>query len=65
MAGVDAEVPHTFRLLARGELFELYIDDLLVQTYFLNEHWEGGLAFLAADADAEFADLRAHRMTFD
>lgn len=32
-AGIQREVPHTFRLLIRGVLFELYQDDVLVQTF--------------------------------
>jgi hypothetical protein len=65
VAGIDAGVPHTFRLLVRQGLFELYLNDLLVQTYFLNEHWDGTLGFLAADASAEFAELKAWRMTVE
>ena len=63
VAGIAADIPHTFRLLIRQGLFELYVDDLLVQTYFLNEHWDGTFGFLAVDATAEFATLKAWRMT--
>lgn len=64
VAGIEADVPHTFRLLVRHGLFELYVNDLLVQTYFLNEHWDGTLGFLAVAAKAEFSNLKAYRMTF-
>ena len=63
VAGIAAELPHRFRLLVRQGLFELYVNDLLVQTYSLNEHWEGTLGFLAVDATAEFSNLRAWEMS--
>jgi hypothetical protein len=63
VAGVDAGAPHAFRLLVRQGLFELYVNDLLVQTYFLNEHRDGTLALLAVGATAEFTHLRAWQMT--
>ena len=65
VAGLEAETPHPFRLLVRQGLFELYVDDLLVQTCFLNEHWDGTIGFLAADATAEFTNLQAWRMSLD
>ena len=63
VAGIAADTTHTFRLLIRQGLFELYVNELLVQTYFLNEHWDGTFGFLAVDATAEFANLKAWRMT--
>ena len=63
VAGIRGDVQHAFRLLLRNGLFELYVNDLLVQTYFLNEHWDGTLGFLSLDAVARFASLRAWRMS--
>lgn len=63
VAGIDADISHIFRILVRHELFELYVNDLLVQTYFLNEHWDGTFGLLAVAATSEFTNLKAWRMT--
>jgi len=53
---------HSFRLLCRLEMFELYIDDLLMQTY-VYEPGRGKVGFLAGDCEARFSDLRAWAMS--
>jgi hypothetical protein len=44
------------------EMFELYIDDLLMQTYTCGPG-AGRVGFLAGNARAEVSDLRAWKMS--
>ena len=44
------------------ELFELYVDDLLVQTYLFKPD-SGKIGFVACNANAVFSDLKAWRMS--
>ena len=44
-------------------MFELYLDDLLMQTY-TREPGSGKVGFLACQAQAEFSDLRAWTLSF-
>ena len=48
--------------MVRMEMFELYVDDLLVQTYSYKPS-SGKIAFVAKGADAQFSSLKAWRMT--
>jgi len=63
VSGIDDGREHTFRLLCRLELFELYIDDLLMQTY-LHKPDSGKIGFVACNAKAVFSELNAWRMSF-
>ena len=63
VTGVEDGREHTFRLLRRMEMFELYIDDLLMQTY-TRRPGSGKVGFLACNAQAEFSNLRAWTMSF-
>lgn len=63
VTGLDDDKEHTFRLLCRRELFELYVDELLVQTYVCGPG-AGRVGFLACNAAAEVTDLRAWTMSF-
>jgi hypothetical protein len=61
VTGIDGGSKHAFRLLLREDIFELYVDDLLVQTYTYQP--EGGrVGFLAHDAQAVFEGVRAWEM---
>ena len=60
--GIADRRPHTFRLLVRMEMFELYIDDLLAQTYAYIPS-SGKIGFVTKGADAQFSNLNAWRMT--
>jgi hypothetical protein len=53
---------HRFRLLTRLSLFELYIDDRLMQTYFYRPTG-GKLGFVAHGAQLDVGDLKAWRMS--
>ena len=60
--GVGNGREHTFRLLVRHDLFELYVDDLLVQTY-VYKPCGGRVGLLASGADVTFKNLAAYPMT--
>ncbi len=61
VTGIEYGVEHTFRLLSRTSLFELYIDDLLVQTFFYKPG-AGRIGFAVCNATAEYGSLRAWEM---
>jgi hypothetical protein len=63
VTGVEDGREHTFRLLCRKEMLELYIDDLLVQTY-TRPPGSGKVGFLVGNAQAEFSGLSAWAMSF-
>ena len=63
VSGIDDGKEHTFRLLCRLEMFELYIDDLLMQTY-LHKPDSGKIGVVVGNAKAAFSDLKAWRMSF-
>ena len=62
VTGLEADRDHTFRLLSRASLFELYIDDRLMQTFFYNPG-AGRVGFATRGAHAEFRELRAWEMS--
>ena len=62
VTGLDDGREHRFRLLCRWELIELYVDDLLVQTY-THEWGSGRVGFFVANARADFSDVRAWAMS--
>jgi hypothetical protein len=55
---------HKFSLLARGDYFELFVDNLYVQTYLLPETMTGVIGFCVFDGRAEFKDIKIYDMTF-
>ena len=63
VTGLEGGVEHIFRLLSRASLFELYIDDLLVQTFFYKPG-AGRVGFVVHNATAEYGALRAWEMSF-
>ncbi|MHB0859184.1 MAG: glycoside hydrolase family protein [Anaerolineae bacterium] len=61
VTGIGNGSKHAFRLLLRYDMFELYLDDLLVQTYTYQP--EGGkVGFLVDGAQAAFENIRAWKM---
>lgn len=60
--GMDDGKTHAFRLLSRAGLFELYLDNLLVQTFFYTRG-EGRIGFAARGAEIRVDDLRAWEMS--
>ena len=60
--GLDDGKSHSFRLLSRLGMFELYVDDLLMQT-FIYEAGPGKVGFVVHGADAVFDNLAFHAMS--
>lgn len=61
--GISAEEEHTFRLLIRRNMQELYVDDLLVQTWAVNEPLDGSVSLYIQNASCELRDLQYHKMS--
>lgn len=64
VTGLDNGKSHTFRLWIRGGQMELYIDDLLMQSFFI-ERATGRIGFLAQESEAQFSGLKFYQMNFD
>ncbi|MBS0664313.1 MAG: hypothetical protein JSR48_13690 [Verrucomicrobia bacterium] len=63
VTGLEPDREHTFRLLCRWELFELYVDDLLVQTY-TRRPGSGRVGFVVQNAQAGLSRLHAWVMSY-
>jgi hypothetical protein len=61
VAGISESSASTFRLLFRSDIFELYLNDLLVQTFYTNGA-TGRVGFIVRDGQAIFDNLRAWDM---
>lgn len=57
--GVRHGKSHRFRLIARGNFFELYIDDYYVQTYCMPESFTGRVGVVVVDGKCLFEHLKA------
>ena len=64
ITGLDRDKTHTFRLWIRGGQMELYIDDLLMQSFFF-EQPSGRIGFIAQESEAQFSNLKFYQMNFD
>jgi hypothetical protein len=58
-AGIRHGRSHRFRIVARGDFAELYVDDYYVQTYLIPIGFTGRVGLLAFDGMAVFSDLEA------
>ena len=63
IGGIHAGRTYSFRLLARHDIFELYLDDLLVQTFFISNQSTGRLGFLCRDGVCLFENLKLYQMS--
>jgi hypothetical protein len=63
VTGVDEGVNHAFRLWVRGGLLELYIDDLLMQTFPSIKLSTGRIGFFVQNAEAVFRNVHAWEMS--
>jgi hypothetical protein len=61
VAGIMESKMAAFRLLFRSDIFELYLDDLLVQTFYTNGA-TGRIGFIVRDGQAIFEKIRAWGM---
>jgi len=59
--GLDNAKDHTFRLWLRGGQMELYIDDLLMQS-FLMFMPSGRISFISQETEAQFSQLKFYSM---
>jgi hypothetical protein len=57
--GIRHGQKHTFRLIARGEYFQFYIDDYYVQTFLVPEKFTGRIGLVVCDGACQFAGLKA------
>lgn len=64
MCGIRHGKTHSFRLLARGDYFELFVDEIYVQTYLLPETMTGRIGLYVADGFFSFGNLKAYMMNF-
>ncbi len=60
--GIENNTSHRFRLLVRHDIFELYINDLLVQTYAYRPQG-GRIGLIASEANVNFSNIIAYNMT--
>ena len=61
VTGLDDGKDHTFRLWLRSGQMELYIDDLLMQSFFYSKA-TGRIGFLVQESEVEFSKLRFYSM---
>jgi hypothetical protein len=61
VTGLDNGGDHTFRLWLRGGQMELYIDDLLMQSFFFFAP-SGRIGFIAQESEAQFSQLKFYSM---
>jgi hypothetical protein len=64
VTGLDDGKTHSFRLWIRGGQMELYIDDLLMQSFFLQRS-SGRIGFIAQESEAQFSNLKFFEMNLD
>jgi hypothetical protein len=62
VTGLDDGRDHTFRLWLRGGQMELYIDDLLMQSFFYFKA-TGRIGFISQESDVKFSKLRFYSMS--
>ena len=63
VTGIDEGRPHTLRFWIRGGQMELYVDDLLMQTFFF-EKSSGRIGFISQECEARFSNLKFYEMNF-
>jgi hypothetical protein len=61
VTGLDDGKDHTFRLWLRSGQMELYIDDLLMQSFFYFKA-TGRIGFIAQESEVDFSKLRFYSM---
>ena len=62
VTGIEDGKEHSFRLVSRLGLFELYVDDLLVQTYYY-KFGTGRVGFVVDAAKATFTNIKAWELS--
>lgn len=62
VAGIAAGADVPFRLLVRKDMFELYLDDLFVQSFYLPSPGTGTVGFLVQNGSGRVKDVRCWTM---
>jgi hypothetical protein len=62
VGGIHAGRTCSFRLLLRRDMMELYLNDLLVQTFHVTPVTSGRVGFIVQDGTAVLDDLKAWEM---
>ncbi len=62
VSGLDVGKIHTFRVLYRKNMFEVYVDDLLVQTFITSQSPTGRIGLIAQNARCAFWDVHLWEM---
>lgn len=65
VTGITAHQEHRLRILYRRNIFEVYIDDLLVQTFTTAHTPTGRWGFIVQNARCTFDDVRIWQMTLE
>lgn len=65
VAGIDTDVEHRFVFLYRHNMFELYVDGLLVQCFVHLKEPAGRLGFIIQNAKCEISGLKIYQMNLD
>ena len=60
--GLDDGKEHTFRLWLRGGQMEIYVDDMLMQSFFFYAP-SGRIGFMAQESAVQFSNLKAYEMS--
>ncbi|HPZ52782.1 MAG TPA: hypothetical protein PLI11_07670 [Clostridia bacterium] len=61
--GVDANTTHTFKLLYRRNVYELYVNDLHVQTFVHLGKPNGTMGFILQNSDVTVSDIKLYEMS--
>jgi len=61
VSGLDSGKDHTFRLWLRGGQMELYIDDVLMQSFFIQSP-SGRIGFISQESDTQISNLKIFQM---
>jgi len=61
VTGIDNGKDHTFRLWLRGGQMELYVDDLLMQSFFYLKS-DGRVGFISQESEVRFSNLKFYPM---
>ena len=62
LAGIDPEISHPFKLFIRRDIFELYVDNLLVQSFIVMNRPSGRIGFVLLNAECQFDQLKLFEM---
>jgi hypothetical protein len=61
-AGIPSNDSCAFRILFRKNIFEIYVNDLLVQTYSI-PNFKGRIGFFSQDGDVSFSDIKVWKQS--